>query len=60
MSLLLDLTPSCLNRLQFELILDGLGDEVVGGARVNECQAEVVTLNTKAYSEVHWHYEVQW
>ncbi len=59
-SLFLDLAPSCPDCLKSELIHDGLGDEVVGGAQVDERQIGVISLAAWAFAEVHRHHKVQW
>ncbi len=43
-SLPLSHAPSCLYCLKSELIRKKMGDEVVSGAQIDECQVEVVTL----------------
>ncbi len=47
-----------LDRLQSELIRDGLADEVVGDARVNKRRVRVVIFAAQAFAEVHQDHEV--
>lgn len=49
----LNLALSCLNRLQSELIRNGLGNKVEGVTQVNEHQAGVITLAPLAIAKVH-------